>query len=743
MTSAIGEPLQEYGAGVIAATKLEIPPSRDELVPRAALVSLLAGARHTRVSLLSAPAGCGKTTLLQQWHRAVSVEQPFAWLSLDEADDDRVRFWTGVIESLRRVEPGIGARAEGALRSPAASLEDVVVPLLINELTALPRRIVLVLDDLHVVRDERIHGSLGVFVERLPATLHLAVATRTDPPWPMLPRLRARDEVVELRSADLRFSAEEAGSYLTSMGLELEPDQVAWIRRRTEGWAAALQLAGLTLRGRERDVDLAAALSGEAREIGDYLTAEVLDRVSAEDRAFLLRTSILERMAPDLCDAVLQRGGSDVRLAELDRRNLFVVPLDSRRRWYRYHHLFADVLRARLYAEEPGAHYELHRRAAAWLADHGESAEAIDHMIAAGEVDRTAELVAANWLPFFNRGWLMTVRRWLDALPPERLSAHPQLWLARAWTLLDLGALDEVAAWLDQAPQNDDWADVLRAVYQFKVGDLAAASAAAHAAAVGRVDDGRFRPTTLALITGVTAFWRGRYAEARFAFQDASAIAAEAHNQLARQYAIGYLALDAAEHEHPAAAQRLLAESHDLADDDPQVSEHFTAMVMHLAWGRAAELAGHLPEAERELARAGELSRRGAGVVERAAASLSHARVLAALGRRDAARTRLADARALLSACADPGTMTRALAQAERAPGLAPPRAQVAAGAELTERELSILRVLDSEMSLRDISGELFVSLNTVKTHTRNIYLKLGVGSREEAVARARELALL
>ena len=386
---------------------------------------------------------------------------------------------------------------------------------------------------------------------------------------------------------------------------------------------------------------------------------------------------------------------------------------------------------------------ELHRRAAAWLTAHGDVAEAIGHTIAAGEVGATAELVAANWPAFFNRGWLMTVRRWLDALPPERLAADPRLWLARAWTFLDLGALDEVAGWLEQAPADDNWADVLRAVYRFKVGDLTAASAAARAAAASGVVGGSFRRTTLTLITGVTAFWRGRYAEARSAFQDAAAIAAEARNPLARQYAIGYLALDAAEHDGPVAAQRLLAEWHEAADRDPQVGEHFTAMVMHLAQGRAAELGGHLAEAERALARGVELSRRGAGVVEHAAAALAYARVLGALGRREAARERLGNAAALLGSCADPGTMTRALGQAERAPGLAPPRTPATAGAELSDRELSVLRLLHSEMSLREISSDLFLSLNTIKTHTRNIYLKLGVGSRREAVARARELGLI
>jgi LuxR family transcriptional regulator, maltose regulon positive regulatory protein len=727
---------------VIAATKLEVPPRRAGLVAREALVSLLAGAGHTRLTMLSAPAGSGKTTLLQQWHLAASPAQPFAWLSLEPSDDDPVRFWTCVVEALRTVAPGIGARADGALRSPGVSLEEVVVPLLVNDLVELPGRLVLVLDDLHAVADEHIHRSLIAFVERLPATVHLAVATRADPPWPLLPRLRARDQLVEIRAGQMRFSETEACSYLAALGLELPAERIAEIQQRTEGWAAGLQLAGLSLREHPHGEGLVAALGGDSRQIGDYLAAEVLDRVASAERRFLLRTSILERMSGALCDAVTGGDGSANVLAELDRRNLFVIALDSHRRWYRYHPLFADLLRARLEAEEPGTAAELHRRAAAWLAQEGQVAEAIGHAIAAGDERTTAELVAAHWLTFFNRGWLMTVRRWLDAIAPETLAAQPQLWLARAWTCMDLGELDEVAAWLEAAPERDEWVGVLRALRLFKLGDVAGAARAAGAAVQARGSTGSFWRTVAAIVTGVPAYWRGLYADARPALEEAAEIATGSGNALARQYVRGYLALEAAEHDGPQAARRLLA---DAAPDmgEPQVGEHFTAMMGHLALGRAAELEGRLAEAERELARAGELSRRGAGVVERAAAALAHARVLAALERRDSARSWLAHARELLSGCADAGTLARALRQAEHAPGLAAPRPPAAAGEDLSERELGVLRLLHSELSLREIGTELFLSLNTIKTHTRNIYLKLGAGSRDEAVARARELGLL
>jgi LuxR family transcriptional regulator, maltose regulon positive regulatory protein len=727
-------------SGIIAATKLEVPPRRAELVAREALVATLAGAAHTRLTLLSAPPGSGKTTLLQQWHRAASPAQRFAWLSLDAGDDDPVRFWTCVIEALRMVAPGFGARAAGALRSPGASLDAVVVALLVNELAQLDGRVVLVIDDLHVLSDREIHGSLAAFVERLPPTLHLAVATRTVPPWPLLPRLRARDEIVEVGALQLRFSDVEAAAYLTGLGLGLEAAQIADIQQRTEGWAAGLQLAGLSLRGRPERDDLLEALAGDSRQIRDYLVAEVLEHADPQLRRFLLHTAVLDRMSAGLCDAVTGSGGSATRLAELERRNLFVVALDRRRRWYRYHHLFAEFLREQLAAEEPGATAVLHARASEWLAAEGQVAEAIEHAIAAGDEGRTADLVAAHWLTFFNDGWLATVSRWLDALPRDVVAADRRLWLARAWTALDHGQLEEVEPWLATASEREGWTEVLRALHRFKTGDVGAAARAAIAE-----EDGAdvFRRTVARCVIGVTAYWRARYADARAALAEAARLAAADRNALAHQYAVGYLALDAAEHEGAAAALALMAQREPEVQREPQADEHFTAMMGHLARGRAHELEGLLREAEVELARAAELSRRGAGLVEQAAAALAHARVLAALGRRASARERMAQARELLSRCADAGTLGRAVAEAEHAPGLAAPRAPAAAGEALSERELGVLRLLHSELSLREIGAELYLSHNTIKTHARNIYLKLGAAGRDEAVARARERGLL
>jgi LuxR family maltose regulon positive regulatory protein len=334
------------------------------------------------------------------------------------------------------------------------------------------------------------------------------------------------------------------------------------------------------------------------------------------------------------------------------------------------------------------------------------------------------------------------VHRWLDSLPPDLVESEPQLWLARSWTAMDLGRVDDVAEWLERAPNDDPWVGVLRALRLLKLGD---AGGAARAAAAQREDEApdTFRSTVAALVAGIAAHWRGRRADAQTDLARAADAALATGNALARQYALGYLALEAVDGDGPSAGRDLIAEPTADVAGEPRVEEHFTAMMRHFALGRVAELEGRLTEAERELARANELSRRGAGVLERAAAALGHARVLAALGSRDAARQRLTQAQELLARCADPGILRGALTQAEHAPGLAAPRAPAAAGQELSERELGVLRLLHSELSLREIGAELFVSLNTVKTHTRNIYLKLDAGGRDEAVARARELGLL
>lgn len=708
--------------GVIAATKLRAPPVRGQFVPRDALVAVVAGAPHTRLTLVSAPAGSGKTTLLALWRAAPFEQRPFAWLSLDRSDDDPARFWACVIEALRTVAPRVGAGAEGALRSPRAGLEDVVIPLLVNELATWEDQVVLVLDDLHEVRDPRIHASLAMFVDRLPPTVHVAVATRADPALP-LARLRVRDELVELRAGHLRFDEHEARELLNGgLGLGLAASDVATLQRRTEGWAAGLQLAGLSLRGRRLAGEPAAVPAADDRLVVDYLVTEVLEGVDPALRRFLERTSILERLTAELCAAVTGEGvdACAERLAELDRRNLFTTALDAQGRWYRTHPLLSEALARHLEAADQSATLELHRRASRWWAAHGAWPEAVAHALAAGDGEWTAELVAAGWRPVFNRGWLTTVAGWLRALPEDRVERDPQLWLARAWTALDVGALDAVQPWLENAAGGEDeraaWAGVLLALRRFKSGDVPGARRDLERAQ-GRPEAGAFWRTVEVLVDGVTGFWALGPGDASVeAFTEARRLALADDNVLGAHYAVGYLALASAERGDRDVAAALLDEAEALVAREPPVAEHFTAMAAALARGRLAELTGDGALAAEQLGRAVDLARRGAGRPELDAARGAQARV-EATGRQAASDGALA-----------PATVTPP-ARAPRAP--------------LSEGELRVLRLLPSALSLREIGGELFVSHNTVKTHTRSIYAKLRVTGREEAVHRANELHLL
>ena len=414
-------------------TKLVAPAPRAGLLPRAGLQSLLQASLQAKLCLVAAPAGSGKTTLLAQW-RAVAGGGRVAWVSLEESDNDPTRFWSYLVAALRTVEPGVGTVALEALGGPSVELERVVVPSLVNDLATVGAPVVLVLDDYHLITDAICHQTLGWFLDHLPAEVHVVLSTRLDPPFP-LARMRARGELAELRVGELQFTGEEAAELLNgSMGLALAAEDVARLAERTEGWAAGLVLAGLSLRGRPDSRGFIAAFSGGDRHVADYLVAEVLERQPPELRGFLLRTSVLKRLSGPLCDAVLETQGSAELLGELEASNLFVVPLDDRRQWYRYHQLFADLLRLQLGAREPTLVPVLHRRAAAWHQAAGNLDEAIGHASAAGDFAEAGALIARHWAAHWLGGQRATVARWLEGLADEAILADPPVALITAWS---------------------------------------------------------------------------------------------------------------------------------------------------------------------------------------------------------------------------------------------------------------------------------------------------------------------
>ena len=444
----------------LLATKLNIPPPRPNLVPRPRLIERLDEGLCPghRLTLISAPAGFGKTTLVTDWLHG--VDWPSAWVSLDEADNDPVRFWTYVIAALQTMQADVGDTALAMLQSPQPPPIKAVLTTLINEISEELAASVLVLDDYHVIETQPIHNALAFLVEHMPRNVHLVIATRADPPLP-LARLRACGQMIELRAADLRFTSDEAAAFLNDvMNADLAAEDVAAIESRTEGWAAGLQLAALSLR-QQKD-QFVSAFTGDDRHVADYLVEQVLSRQPEEIQNFLLQSAILERFCGPLCDAVVygsdQGNGQEV-IEQLERTNLFVVPLDNRREWYRFHQLFADLLRYRLRCEHPQRIPELHRRASAWFEEDGDTAEAVSHALAAEDFEQAARLIKASAPAMLDGGELATLIGWLDALPAGVIRSRPWLCISHAWALVHVGQVDAIEPRLQDAERAVDGFD--------------------------------------------------------------------------------------------------------------------------------------------------------------------------------------------------------------------------------------------------------------------------------------------
>src|SRR4051812_37455903 len=439
----------------ILSTKLYIPLPRTNVVLRPRLVERLNEGLDRKLTLISASAGFGKTTLVSHW--AASCERPVAWLSLDEGDDDATRFLTHLVAALQTIAENLGEGVVGSLKSPQPPSIESILTILLNEISTISYKFVLVLEDYHLIDSYRIDTALIFLLEHLPPQMHLVIATREDPQLP-LGRLRARDQLTELRATDLRFTPGEAATFLNQvMGLSLTAADVAALETRTEGWIAGLQLAALSMRGRADIPGFIRAFTGDHRYIVDYLVEEVLQRQPEPVRRFLLQTAILERLSGPLCEAVTGQADGQARLAALERGNFFVVPLDDARHWYRYHHLFAEVLYAHLQAEQPDQVATLHRRASAWYEQHDAAAEAIRHALAAADFARAADLVERAAPAMLLSRQEATLLGWLKALPDALVHVRPVLSVAYAHALLSSGEFAGVEARLRDAEQ---WLDL-------------------------------------------------------------------------------------------------------------------------------------------------------------------------------------------------------------------------------------------------------------------------------------------
>ena len=428
----------------VLATKLYIPPSRPKLVFRPRLIERLnEGLQSAQsVTLISAPAGFGKTTLVSEW--IADFTRPVAWLSLDEGDNDPARFLTYLIAALQTVASGIGESILGVLQSPQPPPPESILTALLNEISAIPDPFVLVLDDYHVIDAKPVDSALGFLLEHLPPQMHLVITTREDPQFP-LARLRAKGQLTELRVTDLRFTDSEAAEFLNQvMELRLSEEDIRALEARTEGWIAGLQLAAISMQGHKDATGFIKSFTGSHYFVMDYLVEEVLGQQSESIQTFLLRTSILDRMCGPLCDAMLldpSTSGQET-LEVLEHANLFLIPLDNERRWYRYHHLFRDLLRQRLQqsivssGDGESRMKELHLRASQWYEDHDLVMEAFHHAAAASDIDRAERLIEGKGIPLHFSGGVVPILEWLESLPVEVMNARPWLWWRQAALLL-------------------------------------------------------------------------------------------------------------------------------------------------------------------------------------------------------------------------------------------------------------------------------------------------------------------
>ena len=730
--------------------KLSSPLNRDSWVRRDRLMQVMDGAVRHRVTLVAAPAGYGKTTLVAQWLNSRQCPAA-AWVSLDTGDNDPDRFWTHVRVALERSgcvlpvsEP---VRVVGGDPPPGPQ---ALLLAIVNTLAAAPGDVFLFLDDFHSIQQPACHDQVQFLISHLPAQAHLIIISRSDPGL-RLGRLRASSELAEIRAVDLGFTQQEATALLANEGVHVSPDTVTDLVERTEGWPAGLYLATLSLSGRADADEFVRQFSGQNRFIGDYLTEEVLNRHSDRVRDFIISVSILDRFSAPLCDRVAGVTDAAAILHELERSNLFVVPLDEDRHWFRFHHLFAAVASTELELE-PAEHVRsLHARAAEWFGAHGHVEDAVQHSLAAGLTHVAASLVQANWLQYVDAGRLATVVGWLDSVGPEAANA-PEGRVAAAWIAAIVGNEPELADHvavlnhhLDHGPLSDGSRSVESALAMiegiFGYGGLTGMLTAAERAVELETD--RHSPfyAIANVALGHVTYILGDLDRSVIAL--AAASGSDTAPELIRVLALSLESFAEADRGHMMRAREraelamTIVEAHGLRVM-PQASLAFAAL------GRAQADAGKVDEALVTLELGLVMRRQSSaqGVWGPILHLLVTARVAAEAGRSQMAHDLLAELAASMSRFSD--GMATMQARIDSVHQLL--RDQVTAQTldePLTQREQDVLRLLDSGLSQHEIGAALYLSFNTVKSHVRSVYRKLGAHSRAQALQAARRRSLI
>jgi len=730
----------------LIAAKLLRPLVRPGSVHRLPLVEELAKDHSHPIVSVVAPAGYGKTTLLSQWAEADG--QPFAWVSLDEGDNDPRVLLTYIAEALDAVEP-VGQRVFDALASPASSVPGSVVPRLSNAFASVSSPMTLVLDDVHLLHDQECRAALSVLAENVPAGSRLVFASRDQPPV-RTARLRAAGQILEIGPADLSLTAKEASSLLRAAEVTLAADELAELHRRTEGWAAGLYLAALYLREGGSLPGMVASFGGDDRFISEYVESEFLDRIPARQRAFLTRTAVLERMSGPLCEAVLNQPGSGAVLAELAGSNLLLVPLDRRGLWYRYHHLFRDMLLAELERLEPGLVRELRRRAAGWCQRNDLPEDALEYSMAAGDVETAARLVDRLAVPTYRQARITTLQRWFRWLDDRGgLEGHPIAAVHASIVAAATGRpaeaerlADAFYRWLDQGasrpadPAAEAFATMLRytlcrdGIEQMR----ADADEAVHRyAAAGMV------VATVPLAQGIARVLSGDLDGGDAFFAEALTLADHAAPDVVVR-ALAQRALVAMERHQWSQAEDFASQARGVLHRSGL--EKFSLLCAVQA--RLALHRGDIAAARRELVSAQEFRPLLTYALPHLSLQFRIELIRVHLGLSDlaGARTLMREVDEMLERCPGMGVLVDE-AEALRAQ-LSSERGSAGPGAStLTAAELRLLPMLSTHMSFPELAAEAFLSPNTIKSQAVSIYRKLGASSRHQAVIRCRELGLL
>lgn len=733
--------------GPLLQSKLLPPRLPSAVVPRSSLLEDLRSGRESTLTVVCAPPGYGKTTTLAQWMKVDAGEAAFAWVSLDQADADPARFWTYVISALAQVEPSVGNRSLVALRQHATELITDVLPLLLEELSGGAQDAVLVLDDYHLVESDPVAESMAFFLQHSPDRIQVAIAARSDPRLP-LARLRASGSLAELRAENLRFTSTEVKAFFERAAVApLSAVDVDNLAKRTDGWPAVLRLAAILLRPQHDVSRFVRTFAGSNRQVVDYMATDVLQTLPPPTRTFVLRTSILRRLCGSLCDAVAGVQGSAATLRELSRVNVFITQLEGDGGWYRYHQLLAEALRTELQDNYPGLIAQLHTRASNWFEATGDLESATDHAITARDIGLSSRLILRQLQPFVATGRVATIDRWLAELSWPQARSDPELAVARAVAAGLTSQLEQAESWLEVAAEGPRNAmtgagvplgfgvDFLRSFFALR--DISSTYEVAQRA-VSQAPAPEWRGAALTGL-GQCLYLLGQSAEAIDPLREAMSLLPDDPYMVC--LAAGYLALAECDRENAERGERLARRTVSLLDAR-SLAHAGTAGLCHLSLGAALKAQGHLAEAETELSFTVRLHHADSPSLWHAHALVRLADVRWASGNHSRAMGALEEAEAILERLPDAGIVPQLAGNIRRRLST-PSRRPVAFGQQLSERELAVLRLLVAELTLREIAGELHVSYNTVKSHTRTIYRKLGAESRFAAIERAKKHGLL